>query len=198
MKGIVEPQSDLTSSQGLEFDSVALVGFFTTFENSGCGEQWQNCLRWLSSDKKTTVTTSNEKIGGKFLADCDYTLSCPELSDQCMLLYTAITRARNKLYFVEADELQKNAKGTVSLTGFAYRRLGELKLAKDVTKIDTGKIEITPAEHKARGVANVIQAVVLSREGKPLSAVTAKLNEAIAKVRGDDILTHLSSSSPNS
>ena len=181
VKDIVEPQGDLTSCQGLEFDSVALVGFFTTFENSGCGEQWQNCLRWLSSDKKITVTTSNEKIGGRFLTDCDYTLSCPELSDQCMLLYTAITRARNKLYFIEVGELgRKNAKGID-----AYRRLEELKLAKYVTKIDTGKIEITPAEHKARGVANVVQAVGLSREGKPLSAITAKLNEAIAKFAPD-------------
>ena len=151
VKDIVEPQGDLTSCQGLEFDSVALVGFFTTFENSGCGEQWQNCLRWLSSDKKITVTTSNEKIGGRFLTDCDYTLSCPELSDQCMLLYTAITRARNKLYFIEADELQKNAKGTVSLTGFAYRRLGELKLAKDVTKIDTARLRSPPQSTRLEG-----------------------------------------------
>lgn len=88
VKETVEPHGDLTYCQGLEFDSVALLGFLSTFENSGCVEEWQNVLRWLSSDKKITVTTSKEKIGGKFLMDCDYTLTCPKLSDQCMLLYT--------------------------------------------------------------------------------------------------------------
>jgi len=168
-------------AKGLEFDSVALLGFLSTFENSGCVEEWQNVLRWLSSDKKITVTTSKEKIGGKFLMDCDYTLTCPKLSDQCMLLYTAITRARNKLYFIEIDELSSSSKRAGVLSDFVYRRLEELKLAKYVAEIDTGKVEITPAEHKASGVAYVVQAVGLSREDKPLSAIKVKLNEAIAK-----------------
>ena len=90
---------------------------------------------------------------------------------------------RKLVYFVEADELRESTKPTGDLSCFAFRRLEELKLAKDVLEIDTGKVAPTPAEHKASGVANVVQAVGLSREDKPLSAITAKLDEAIAKVR---------------
>lgn len=88
-----------------------------------------------------------------------------------------------KVYFIEIDELSSSSKRAGVLSDFVYRRLEELKLAKYVAEIDTGKVEITPAEHKASGVAYVVQAVGLSREDKPLSAIKVKLNEAIAKVR---------------
>ena len=82
---------------------MALVGFFSFIENSGCGDQMQNCLRWLSSDLKITATTSKEKIGGKFLMDCDYTLTCPKLSDLCMLLYTGKSSLSTLLFKYDAS-----------------------------------------------------------------------------------------------
>lgn len=56
-----------------------------------------------------------------------------------MALYTAITRARNQLYLIEAFEEAKGKKA-VSLPEFAFRRFLDLELAKRVSNIDTGKM----------------------------------------------------------
>ena len=55
-----------------------------------------------------------------------------------MVLYTAITRARNQLYLIEAFK-EANGKKAVSLPEFAFRRFLDLELAKRVSNIDTGK-----------------------------------------------------------
>ena len=95
-----------------------------------------------------------------------------------MKLYTALTRARNQLYLIEvADQTKSKRKGT-SLADFAFRRLSELKLAKKVDSIDEGQIEMSPAQHKARGVLLVTQALNMNRNQVELGDVKEKFRHA--------------------
>jgi hypothetical protein len=73
-------------AKGLEFPSVAILGFFSYFENCGSARAWENVIRWLFSTKGITTTSSTEKFQGKLLESCDCTLSQPELEDHCMML----------------------------------------------------------------------------------------------------------------
>ena len=162
--GIKNDIFGVSESKGLEFDSVALIGFFGWMAKGGSSEGWSNALRWLSSTSKEFVTDpTGEKVGGTYLAACDYVLSHPEVGDQAseldgaiktddefvsksdqsqttllVVLYTAITRARNQLYLIEAFKEAKGKKA-VSLPEFAFRRFLDLELAKRVSNIDTGK-----------------------------------------------------------
>ena len=71
----------VVEAKGLEFDSCALLNFFGFFEEKGTADQWMNCLRWLSSSAGITNTSpTNELISGKYLEDCDYTITYPEVS----------------------------------------------------------------------------------------------------------------------
>lgn len=73
-------------AKGLEFSEVALIGFFGWIERRGCSVEWQNCLRWLSSDSKVTVTSNTgQRVAGVLLEDCDYTLSHPQIAVSDML-----------------------------------------------------------------------------------------------------------------
>lgn len=99
-------------------------------------------------------------FAGVRLEKCDYRLSHPEVSSQAMMLYTAITRARNVLYLIEVGNTK--SKGG-SLSEFAFRRLKDLKLAESVSRINEGQVEMTPAEHKARGVLLVTRAINMVR-----------------------------------
>ena len=107
-----------------------------------------NVLRWLSSTSGITRTeATGEKVGGIHLESCDYSLSHPWVSDECMVLYTALTRARNQLYLIESDDfsggkLKKKRRG-VLLADFALRCLSDLSLTKSVTQIDEGALEMT-------------------------------------------------------
>jgi len=74
-----------------------------------------------------------------------------------MMVYTALTRARNHLYLIEVESIQTGKKQKRGLAGFAFRRFGELGLAKSVVSIDEGQVEMTAAQHKARGVLYVTQ-----------------------------------------
>ena len=83
-------------AKGLEFDSVALIGFFSYIENRCSGGEWINVLLWLSSTTSLAVTDSVEMIMGRRLDDCDYRESNPQISDEAMMLYTALTRAKDR------------------------------------------------------------------------------------------------------
>ena len=85
--GVKNDVFGVREAKGLEFASVAVIGFFECFEQLGNSRQWENAIRWLNSSKGITTTESSEKFG-KFLESCDYQLSCPELEDQAMMLYT--------------------------------------------------------------------------------------------------------------
>jgi len=104
-----------------------------------------------------------------------------------MLLYTALTRARNRIFLVEMEEhgkLTKTKTGT-SLAKFAFRRLKDLELIKIVTFINEGRVEMTAAEHKARGVLLVTQARELARNNAPTTYVKEKFEEAADRFRPD-------------
>jgi ATP-dependent exoDNAse (exonuclease V) beta subunit len=92
-------------------------------------------------------------------------LSFPQLADEAMGFYTAITRARNQLYLIEAndyedDEVESGPKGkqsrkkwTVknkgsSLADYAFRKFAELSLTKAVQRVAEGQAEMTSAQHK--------------------------------------------------
>lgn len=86
----------LSQAKGLEFDSVALIGFFSYIEDRCSGDEWRNALLWLSSTSSLAVTESTEVVSGVRLRDCDYTLHSPQVSDEVMMLYTALTRAKDR------------------------------------------------------------------------------------------------------
>ena len=145
----------------LEFPSIALIGFFQQFQQLGNQRQRENIIRWLFSSKGITATDSAEKIQGKSLENFDYVLSHPEIEDQAMMLYTAITRARGHSYFIEVEA--GKGKGKSGLADFAFRQLQQLRLLKIVSSIDECEADMTPQQHKARGVLLVVQAINMSR-----------------------------------
>ena len=146
--GVKNDVFGVREAKGLEFASVAVIGFFEYFEQQGSCRYWENVLRWLFSDKGITKTESGEKIAGKFLECCDYQLTHPELEDQAMMLYTAMTRARGNLYFIEIDESGKKGK-KASLADFAFRQFKNLRLLQLVNKIDEGEADMTPEQVSA-------------------------------------------------
>jgi len=153
--GIQNDIFGVREAKGLEFDAVALIGFFSYIEERGSSNEWHNVLRWLSSSSSLTKTSSTgEKIAGVMLEDCDYRLSAPNVSDEAMMLYTALTRARNFLYLIEVEQKGKKA---ISLADFAFRRFSDLGLLRQVAYIDDGEKDMNPAQHKARGVLYVTQ-----------------------------------------
>lgn len=97
------------------------------------------------------------------------------------MLYTALTRARNQLYLIEADDTggrnAKQRKG-VKLADFAFRKLSDLKLVKSVAAINEGQVEMSPAQHKARGVLLVTQALNMMKANKPFDIIRKKFLEA--------------------
>ena len=172
-------------AKGLEYPSVALVGFFQFIEEGGSAEPWTNALRWLSSSfSLTTTESSGEQVAGVRLADCDYTLSHPNVADEAMILYTALTRARERLYLIEVDSVQRK-KHKQGLSDFAFRRLSELGLAKAVNAIDEGKAEMTAAEHKVRGMLNITQALQLSRGDALIGTVREQFAQAANRFKPD-------------
>lgn len=174
-------------AKGLEFDSVALIGFFAYIEERGSAEQWRNALRWLSSTSSITQTNpTGEKVAGVMLDDCDYTVSHPQIADEAMMVYTALTRSRSQLFIIEPDltastkrKLQQAKKYRgVSLADFAFSKLSDLELAKAVSSIDEGQAEMTAAEHKERGIQMVTQALDMINAREPFDIVRKKLLEA--------------------
>ena len=141
--------------KGLEFDSVALIGFCAYIEKRESAEQWQNALRWLFSTSGLKVSApTGEQVAGIPLHDCDYTITHPQVADEAMMLYTALTRARSQLFLIEEttpsnSRNSKKSKG-VSLASFFFRKLLDLNLAKPVNCIDEGAQEMTAAQHKVR------------------------------------------------
>ena len=95
-----------------------------------------------------------------------------------MFLYTALTRARDQLYLIEPDSTEKSNKRGVGLADFAFRRFVELDLAKVVTFIDEGFVEMTPSQHKARGITLINTALTMLQNREPISAVKDKFLEA--------------------
>jgi hypothetical protein len=187
-KGINNDLFGVREAKGLEFDAVVLLGFFSYVEQrKSNAPQWRNVLLWLFSSKGITTTESSEIIHvagqgrGQKLESCDYLLSHPEIEDQAMMLYTALTRARNHLYLIEFenDGIMRK-KGEKGLAAFAFRCLKhpQLSLIKTVHKIDEGRVEMTSQEHKARGVLMVTQAIDFSRGSESLSEIREKFEEA--------------------
>lgn len=173
---------------GLEFDSVALLGFFTYMDQLGKSREWENVLAWLSSHTGITTVQSSESVNGRRLENCDYNLSHPELLDQAMLLYTALTRARNHLFMIEVEELRrKKAKGrAVGLEEYVLRRFKDLGLLEIVQSINEGLVAMTSQEHKARGVLMVTQAIDISHDhGVSSALVKEKFLGAIDRFRPD-------------
>lgn len=110
-----------------------------------------------------------------------------------MLLYTALTRARNQLFLIETDMKHtgksKKKKG-VSLADYAFRMLADLELVKPVSSIDEGKAEMTPAEQKARGILLITQALSMIAAHEPFDIVRKKFLEAESRFipsTGNDI-----------
>lgn len=175
--GVKNDVFGVREAKGLEFPSIALVGFFAYFQQLGNQPEWENSIRWLFSTKGITVTESSEKIQGKNLESCDYILSHPEIEDQAMMLYTALTRARGHLYFIEVEDGVKR-KGKGGLAEFAFRQFQQLRLVKVVSTIDEGDVDMSPQQHKARGVLLVVQAINMSRTNAPTDAVKQKFADA--------------------
>jgi hypothetical protein len=99
-----------------------------------------------------------------------------------MLLYTALTKARNH-DLIEFKEFgaqnglgrsrgRRTSTDGVGLDDFAFRQLKDLDLLKIVKSIHEGFVEMTPAQHKARGVLLVTQAINLSRAKSSGSAIS--------------------------
>lgn len=174
-------------AKGLEFEGVAVCGFFSHFENAGSAKEWQNCLRWLCSKKGIKETQSSERVNSTKLDPCDYLLTHPELEDQVMVLYTALTRARSHLYIIEDEETAKaKRRGNGSgLAEFAFRLLKQLDLVKNVDCIDGGETEMTPQEHNARGVLLVTKAIAASNRGAATSDVIEMFQDAADRFRPD-------------
>ena len=183
-EGITNDIFGVREAKGLEFDAVALLGFFSYFEHRESATQWRNMLLWLFSSKGITVTESSEEItqvGRSRLESCDYLLSNPEVEDEAMLLYTALTRARNKLYLIEfEDDGIRRRKGENGLADFAFRCLKhpDLGLVKAVSRIDEGKVEMSPQEHKARGVLMVTKAIDFARNSSSTNDIRSSFEEA--------------------
>ena len=93
-----------------------------------------------------------------------------------MVLYTALTRARDQLYLIEPE--CKSSKRGVTFADYAYRRLVELNLAKTVPFIDEGFVEMTSSQHKARGIVLITQALTMLRNHDSISIVKDKFLEA--------------------
>ena len=182
--GVKNDVFGVREAKGLEFPSIALIGFFQHFQQLGNQRQWENIIRWLFSTKGVTTTDSAEKIQGKSLENCDYVLSHPEIEDQAMMLYTAMTRARGHLYFIEV-EAGKKGKGKSGLADFAFRQLQQLRLLKIVSSIDEGEADMTPQQHKARGVLLVVQAINMSRNQASTDIVKDKFAEARSRFQVD-------------
>ncbi|EJK59798.1 hypothetical protein THAOC_19938, partial [Thalassiosira oceanica] len=70
----------------------------------------------------------------------------------------------------------KKRKAGVPLADYALRRLSDLKLTKPVTSVDEGALEMSSAQHKARGVLLVTQAISMSRRSELFSSVAKKLH----------------------
>jgi len=182
--GIKNDVFGVREAKGLEFPSVALIGFFEYFQQLGNQREWENIIRWLFSSKGITTTESAERIQGKSLENCDYVLSHPEIEDQAMMLYTALTRARGYLYFIEAED-DKKRKGRGGLANFAFRQFQQLRLLKQVSTIDEGEVDMTPQQHKARGVLLVVQAVNMSRNQAPTDKIKDKFADARSRFQVD-------------
>lgn len=182
--GVKNDVFGVREAKGLEFPSIALVGFFQYFQQLGNQREWENVIRWLFSTKGVTTTESAENIQGKNLESCDYVLSRPEIEDQAMMLYTALTRARGHLYFVEVED-DKKRKGKSGLADFAFRQLQQLRLLKVVSSIDEGEVDMTPQQHKARGVLLVVQAINMSRNQASTDRVKEKFTEARSRFQVD-------------
>jgi len=190
--GIKNDLFSVREAKGLEFQQVALIGFWTFIESRGSSAQWQNCLRWLSSETKFTVTqNTGERIAGVVLNDCDYRLSAPQVSDEAMMLYTALTRARDQLYIIESEDCRKmTTKKGAGLVAFAFRRFVERNLAKEVQFIDEGFVEMTPSQHKARGITLMNTGLSMLRNHDSISLVKDKILEAKKRFqpsRGNDM-----------
>jgi len=172
-------------AKGLEFEDVALFGFFAYFEQCGTAKEWQNVIRWLFSNTGTKTTESSEKVNSVSLEPCDYELTCPALEGQAMMLYTALTRARQHLYIIEDEESGVKQRRGAGLGDFSLRHLQQLRLVKKVQSIDAGEVEMSPQEHNARGVLLVNQAVALSNKGAETEMVQKKFEEAMDRFRPD-------------
>jgi len=195
--GIKNDVFGVREAKGLEFPSVAVLNFWSFFESLDSNRPWENCLRWLHSNKTLSTTESNERIQGKNLENCDYSLAHPEIEDQAMMLYTAVTRARAHLYLVEVDNWQTNRGGKeaakkhkaknkgVSLADFAFRQLKDLRLIKKVTRVDEGEVGMTAEQHKARGVLLVVQAVTMGQSSANTESVRKKFAEAAERFEPD-------------
>ncbi|KAL3916623.1 MAG: hypothetical protein SGILL_005094 [Bacillariaceae sp.] len=182
--GIKNDCFGVREAKGLEFPSVALIGFFSCFENVGSRRIWENAMRWLFSSKSVATTTSAERIQGKPLEDCNYRLPHPEMEDQLMMLYTALTRAREHLYIIEVEELS-NAKGKNSLGEFVMRQFKNLRLLKSVTAVDEGESDMSAQEHKMRGVMLVMQAINMYRSRASTESVRKKFLDAAERFQAD-------------
>ena len=145
-----------------------------------------------SFGKFCRTTPTGEEATELRTVNCDYRLSYPQLSDEAIMLYTALTRSRNQLYFIEAEEydfddvtfkrlktVKKCDRG--NLAGYAFWRFTYLSLADAVNCINEGQVEMTPAQHKARGVEFVTQALNMMADHEPFPNVRRKLEEAIVR-----------------
>lgn len=94
------------------------------------------------------------------------------------------------VFFIEANATGKAKKSKgVSLADYAFRKLSDLQLAKAVSFIDEGQAEMTSAQHKARGVLLVTQAIAMIAAHEPFDIVRKKFLEACERfspIKGND------------
>ena len=95
-----------------------------------------------------------------------------------------MTRARGNLYFIEIDTSSTRGKKTC-LADFAFRQFKNLRLLQLVTKIDEGAVDLTPQEHKVRGVLLVVMAINMSRNNEETAKVKEKFEEAAEHFQAD-------------
>ena len=101
--GVQNDVFGVREAKGLEFDSVALIGFFAYIEEHGSSDQWHNALRWLFSKSGITTTRpTGEKIGGLLLEDCDYTITHPEVSVSYFIILFHMSWRITQISFLRA------------------------------------------------------------------------------------------------
>lgn len=82
------------------------------------------------------------------------------------------------MYLIEVAHGKGKKQKSVPLADFAFRRFADLGLAKQVTRIDEGAVEMTPSQHKGRNLMfittichKVTSSTCLLANAKPLPSL---------------------------
>jgi hypothetical protein len=131
-----ESTLSISESKGLEFDTVIILNFFKNIPADD-QDDWRD---FLNKGDDVIITTNNRKrIQGKNIRDYH-----PQIETQMKLLYTAVTRCRNHLVFVET--------GKQSVAGKAFFEwLTKTDIAEEFRDIEGGVL-MSAEEWTTRGI----------------------------------------------